>query len=653
MTMKYRRPIHSQFNGLIAYLQAVIIVVVVASTITSTSTALIISTRPSIIRNKTPYSVAYVQLPSNNIYPSTTRRASISPDETSSFTDRQQQQQGQSSSPPTIMSSNNKKSTLYDILGASPDATRSELKQKYVALAKMTHPDAKLRNGNGSDSTTTTATTAAATQYDFNDIATAYKILSDNKQRRRYDRSIQAEILTEQIASAVQNHPITELTIKAIGTFAVPFFRTMNKVATTASTTSTYKPRTTSTSATSDSTTSFQQSRPNTASKYVTVPVRDEQLARPPSNDSDAGFQPPRDKQDLEMEAQQEYNRALQLRQVLQEVTQQRMRMALYTSQSGLNSNEAYTLLNSFPTTTGHNGPSWAERLNFLRSSVEAEIKTLQSNEQSFIQQQQINTRAQTIHQSTIHDQFMIRQNLMNAERAEVEARRALERATEETRQQRYQYERMSEELFAAENAAVHASNELDRMQHIIQKQSENVRLALVRKERVLFNNQNHGKMQEGSEGDDDMDNNNNNMDHKPEPPMSPLFTASSYTSSSKHRSATSASEVPHMMASSESSMLDAWPKQSMSTTTFTQPKYHSNLDDSTMYDPRMGFETRSDDDTGTTTTTGSSSDNGMTTQNHNDMNELMRLRQQEYDLTMTIHDIESHIQHLIQQTIQ
>ena len=111
MTMKYRRPIHSQFNGLIAYLQAVIIVVVVASTITSTSTALIISTRPSIIRNKTPYSVAYVQLPSNNIYPSTTRRASISPDETSSFTDRQQQQQGQSSSPPTILSSNNKKST--------------------------------------------------------------------------------------------------------------------------------------------------------------------------------------------------------------------------------------------------------------------------------------------------------------------------------------------------------------------------------------------------------------------------------------------------------------------------------------------------------------------------------------------------------------
>ena len=601
----------SQFVGAASFIVGVLF----ASTINTT--ALIISTRTPIVHRYNPYSFT-LQLP-HDIHPATIHHASISSDETSSFTDRQQQQSSSSSSSPTMTmpSTINKKPTLYDILGASPNATRSELKQKYVALAKMTHPDAKLRNANGS------ATSESATQYDFNDIATAYKILNDNKQRRRYDRSIQAEILTEQIASAVQNHPITELTIKAIGNIAVPFFRTMNKVTTTASTTRTSP----TTPPSSTESASLQQPQSYTPSKYVTTPVRDEILARKP-HDGDSTDQR-RSKQDLEMEAQNEYNRLLQIRQDLQEVTQQRLRMALYTSQSGLNSNEAFTLLDSFPT-VGGNGPSWVERLNFLRSSVEAEINTLQNNEQTFIQQQQVNTRAQSIHQSTIHDQLMIRQNLLNAERNEQEARRALERAMEETRQQRYQYERISEELFAAENAAVHASNELDRIQHIIQKQSENVRLALIRKERALINNQNHhNKPQERSE--DDVD--------KPEPPMSPLFTTSS-----KHRSSPShsaSSELP-LMESSESSMLDAWPKQTMSTTAFTQPpsSSHTTMD---VHDPMtvMGFEARD----GTVTT-----NDNVDHYNYNDMNELMRLRQQEYELSMTVNAIESHINHLMEQ---
>jgi curved DNA-binding protein CbpA len=636
-TMKHLHGNNAQFERTMKSSILGVVFVLFASNITTE--ALIVSTRTPIIKNN-QYLFNLLQLP-NQLNSPTVYRASISTDETSSFTD---QQEPTSSSSPTmsIPSTNKKKPTLYEILGASPSATRSELKQKYVALAKITHPDAKQRLAN-----TDTSSEVVATSYDFNDIATAYKILSDNKQRRRYDRSIQAEILTEQIASAVQNHPITELTIKAIGTIAVPFFRTMNKVATTttASTTTTTSTSFTTTPTPINPTTApdngslLQQPQPNTAaSKYVTFPVREEYRSQPP-RDRDSTFER-RSPQEIEMEAQNEYNRLIQIRQNLQEVTQQRLRVALYTSQSGLNSNEAYSLLNSFRT-TGGNGPSWVERLNFLRSSVEAEINALQNTEQAFIQQQQINTRAQSIHQSTIHDQFMIRQNLMNAERKEQEARRALERAMEETRQQRYQYERISEELFAAENAAVHASNELERIQNVIQKQSENVRLALVRKERALLNNQNHqSKPPEPSE-----ENNND----KPEPPMSPLFTASSYTSSKYRspgavRSTQSSQDVP-FMESSESAMLDAWPKQSMSTTTFPQPPSpHSTttIDDHNIQHHQMsvmGFE--SPDGT-------SNDQNGIPS--YNDMHELMRLRQQEYELTMTINEIESYINDLMEQ---
>ena len=594
--MKYLRRSYPQSLRATACILVVLFALLYAVT-TTTTTALMISTREA-FHQRRPYTFT-LQLPSL-LNPATILCASISSDETASFTDRDNHQSSSSSQSPsptmTMPSTNKKKPTLYDILGATPTATRSELKQKYVALAKITHPDAKQQSANATGGTGNESTTFT-TPYDFNDIATAYKILSDSKQRRRYDRSIQAEILTEQIASAVQNHPITELTIKALETIAVPFFRTMNKVTTTTTTTTT--------STTTDATSS--------------IPVQDEYRSES-TNDGDSTFER-RSQQELEREAQNEYNRLLQIRQSLQEVTQQRLRVAMYTSQSGLNSNEAYSLLNSFPT-TGGSGPSWVERLNFLRSSVEAEINTLQNTEQDFIQQQHINTRAQNIHQSTIHDQFVIRQNLMNAERKEEEARRALERAMDETRQQRYQYERISEELFAAENAAVHASNELDRIQNAIQKQSENVRLALIRKVRALINNQNHCKTPERSEQDEGRDSS------KPEPPMSPLFTASSYTSS-KSRSSPAAewsSELP-LMESSESSMLDAWPKQSMSTTTFTQPPMSA-----------MGFET---DD-------GISSEYLM--ENYNDMNELMRLRQEEYELTMTINEIESYIHRLTDQ---
>ena len=92
-----------------------------------------------------------------------------------------------SASVPHVVSSGNDQPTLYDILGASPHETRAQLKQRYVQLAKQTHPDAVRSARKDHD-------TAAA----FSQIAAAWAVLGDAQQRQRYDRSLQAQAATEQ-----------------------------------------------------------------------------------------------------------------------------------------------------------------------------------------------------------------------------------------------------------------------------------------------------------------------------------------------------------------------------------------------------------------------------------------------------------------------
>jgi DnaJ domain len=96
----------------------------------------------------------------------------------------------------TMRSSSRSKRTLYDILGASPQDTKAELKQKYVALAKQTHPDAVRAAGrscsiNGKMS---------SSRPDFTEIAAAWSVLSDEKERQRYDRQLQGAVLVQVIA---------------------------------------------------------------------------------------------------------------------------------------------------------------------------------------------------------------------------------------------------------------------------------------------------------------------------------------------------------------------------------------------------------------------------------------------------------------------
>jgi len=85
------------------------------------------------------------------------------------------------------------KQSLYDILRCPPTATKAELKRSYVLLAKQTHPDAQIGR---------TPEQIAEMEADplipsFHEVSGAWKVLSDEKERKRYDRSLKADEFVE------------------------------------------------------------------------------------------------------------------------------------------------------------------------------------------------------------------------------------------------------------------------------------------------------------------------------------------------------------------------------------------------------------------------------------------------------------------------
>jgi len=68
---------------------------------------------------------------------------------------------------------------LYQILGASPSATPVAIRKAYKKAMLRTHPD-KARHGKGSPSA-------------FIAVQKAYKVLSDESSRRRYDAQLRAK----------------------------------------------------------------------------------------------------------------------------------------------------------------------------------------------------------------------------------------------------------------------------------------------------------------------------------------------------------------------------------------------------------------------------------------------------------------------------
>ena len=101
--------------------------------------------------------------------------------------------------------------TLYEFLNAPQTATRSELRQQYIQLAKLSHPDAQISG----------ATYSSAP--DFGEVAKAWSVLGDAKTRKRYDRELRAKELSARAEDFIDR--AGPAVAKALDDIAIPFLR--------------------------------------------------------------------------------------------------------------------------------------------------------------------------------------------------------------------------------------------------------------------------------------------------------------------------------------------------------------------------------------------------------------------------------------------
>ena len=107
------------------------------------------------------------------------------------------------------------RTTYYDVLGVSMYSDTAEIKKQYKRLARMTHPDALIASSSNAANTSNDSGTNSLP--DFYEISTAYKVLSDPKKRKKYDRELAADQFVEGTAELAESVSAT------LGGFVVPF----------------------------------------------------------------------------------------------------------------------------------------------------------------------------------------------------------------------------------------------------------------------------------------------------------------------------------------------------------------------------------------------------------------------------------------------
>ena len=359
--------------------------------------------------------------------------------------------------------------TLYDILGASITDSRTELKQKYVALAKQSHPDA-VRNG---PDPSALSASFPPEQHDFTEIAAAWSILSDPTQRRRYDRSLQAEQLAENIADFVSSRavPVTDFGVKALERVALPFLR-----------------RTTATTLASIQA-AFQENRDISKTFQSAM-----EAARHAGRAVDQLEWLERAEQ-LEQAAVEEYKKVVALQNELSRKIEERMKLSLHTTNSGMTSGEATVVLENFNQTLQHVSKSVWERANPLRLSAEQEIGSLRRLEGDFVQRQKTDAFAQAKYLAAIKERMTAKKVLNEAEKEEERARMVYEAAIVEAARKRQMFELVTIAEYELEQVAKKSSVDLEVMSEAVVRQSETVRHALRQKERTVYKHHQKGVM--------------------------------------------------------------------------------------------------------------------------------------------------------------
>mmetsp|Transcript_26808 Transcript_26808/g.30640 ORF Transcript_26808/g.30640 Transcript_26808/m.30640 type:complete len:499 (+) Transcript_26808:26-1522(+) len=349
---------------------------------------------------------------------------------------------------------------LYEVLGVAPNATKAEMRRKYVNLARSTHPDAligKKDNGVGDPGA------------EFSKIARAYEVLSNKKDRKRYDRSLVAKDFTENVekAATAASETVGPRVKKVLDDFAVPFLK--RTTATTVAGVSAAVDTLSEGSGLDFGSAVFSAFK---AGERVNK-LLDGELLRDESVE-------------LKGQAKEEEKKASDIQGKIKNITQTRLTLSLRTKNSGLSSTDALELLGAWNST--EESMRMIDRLS-LRQTVEEEINELEKTETVYyecVAEQEEAVKQFRFTQNALKNSAKEAQDAMEEE---IAARKALENAQKRVLSSSQNIDEIKKSFAKITNVEQKATQEVEAALIVLRKKQEKVRKALVRKEDTMSAN--------------------------------------------------------------------------------------------------------------------------------------------------------------------
>jgi curved DNA-binding protein CbpA len=384
------------------------------------------------------------------------------------------------------------KKNLYQVLGARGDESRAELKQLYISLAKTHHPDAARQTQDTASGENSTSPSSTRT---FAEIAAAWRVLSDPKSRKRYDRSLQAEAFSNQVVDwaaevGKQAGPVLER-------FAIPFLRR-----TTATTLASVQAALTDLNS-ADASTSSSKKDADLARTFAAA-----MAAAKRAGQYVDGVELREQATLLDARAEEKKKAIDVILQELQNKTSLRLNMALHTPKSGLTAREARDLLSEFNSSgildQHSNGINIFKHLMNAMSTIDEEIGVLEKAEEAFEETTVENQAVQADYQYHLQQLTTHQQRLEDARRHEEECMRALERAREQVKNVTVALDEVSYTVNQAEQYVKKSGFDVERTLQSMEMQSEKVRKTLWQKEHDVLQRRPQSKATMRDAVDDD-----------------------------------------------------------------------------------------------------------------------------------------------------
>eukprot|EP00980_Cylindrotheca_fusiformis_P004675 scaffold992_cov116-Cylindrotheca_fusiformis.AAC.10 len=344
--------------------------------------------------------------------------------------------------------------TLYEILGAPATANRTELKKCYVALAKLSHPDAQISR---MDPQQQSMEAMANSKLDFNEIAQAWRILGDAKLRKRYDRELRAQAFAESAQRFTNENLERAVPVVAsmMDRMAAPFLR-----------------RTTATTWAvgnavaqgrgSGWTDAFQKAvqAGQEAGRFIdSVELAEKSL-------------------ELEKRAKEELKRGQQIEEDLDRLTEQRLLATIQSEDFFLSSEEANDVLNRLSI---ESNPTIIDRA-LLRNTIQQDIESLHEAESKFSEKMTEYEATDREWNLLLQKQDEAKITLSQRQLEELEARRALELAQQKVAEAKSQLLLSTNSLRGIEQRVRKSAFEMDRVTSALNQKQEKVRSALKKK---------------------------------------------------------------------------------------------------------------------------------------------------------------------------